>query len=59
MTMPEGFDETLAVVKALRAFADTAKAKHPRRAEAIEQTVSVAMRAMWRVYDLDDKGDGQ
>ena len=54
-TPPEGYDETLAVVKALRAFADEAKLRRPQRADYIEQTVGVAQRAMWRVYDLGDE----
>lgn len=52
---PEGYEETLAVVKALRAFADEAKRRRPQRAEFIEQVVGVAQRAMWRVYDLGDE----
>ena len=52
---PDGFEETLAVVKALRVFADEAKRRRPERAEAIEQTVLVAMAAVWRVYGLGDE----
>lgn len=57
MTMPEGFDETLAVVKRLRTLANKAKAQRPQRAAHIEATTLEAMRAVWRVYDLDLPGE--
>lgn len=56
---PDGYDETLAVVKALRAFADEAKRRHPERAERIEQEAIDAMGALWRVYRLDEPRGGQ
>lgn len=50
---PDGFEETLAVVKALRAFADEAKRRRPESAHQIEADVGTAQRAAWRVYGLD------
>lgn len=52
---PEGYEETLAVVKALRAFADEAKRRRPARAGFIEQVIHAAQHAAWLVYDIGDE----
>lgn len=52
---PEGYDETLDVVKALRVFADEAKRRRPQDAGRIEGDVRAAQRAAWRVYGLGDE----
>ena len=55
MSAPDGYEETLTVVKTVREFIDVAKAARPADARKIETLAREAMRALWRVYGLEDK----
>lgn len=52
---PDGYEETMAIVKAVREFVDVAKGRAPTdvQRERREEAGMEAMRHLWRVYGLD------
>lgn len=53
---PDGYDETLAIVKAIRAFVDVAKDRagdNYAERHRIENRGHDAMKALWLVYGVD------
>lgn len=47
--MTDGYEETLAVVRAIREYTDAAKRNRPQHAEAIERLGLDAMALLWRI----------